>query len=109
MAPTHRPLIVMADRHNNSNTYQWEPQEQRIGRKKEQQELETMLAESAAKLAVLQAFDSWSNVSYAMNSHLEREIRNVAPVNRLDRLAKELNTIPPSRPQQLLLPAATTH
>lgn len=86
-----------------------EEQEQQIRRKKEQQELETMLAESAAKLAVLQASDSWSKVSNAMNSYLERETRNMEPVNRLDPLAKEFNLIPPSRPQrtqQLSLPAA---
>ena len=86
-----------------------EEQEQQIRRKKEQHELETMLAESAAKLAVLQASDSRSKVSNAMNSYLERETRNMEPVNRLDPLAKEFNLIPPSRPQrtqQLSLSAA---
>ena len=47
--------------------------EQQIRRKKEQQEQETVLAESAAKLTVLQASDSWSKVSNAINSYLERK------------------------------------
>lgn len=78
-----------------------EEQEQQIRRQKERQELETMLAESAAKLAVLQASDSHSKVSNAMNSYLERESRN-----RLKPSAKQFNAIPQSKLQQQLIPPA---
>lgn len=78
-----------------------EEQEQQIRRQKERQELETMLAESAAKLAVLQASDSHSKVSNAMNSYLEREARN-----RSKPSANAINVIPQSELQQRLVPPA---
>lgn len=59
-----------------------EEQEQQIRRRKEQQELETMIAESTAKLAVLQASDNQScaKASNAMNSYLEENRRKTSRV-----------------------------
>lgn len=82
------------------NKHALEEQEQQIKRKKEQQELETMLAESAAKLAVLQAFDSQScaKASNAMNSYLEKRTQKSA--SALDPMAKEFNYAPQRQPQE---------
>lgn len=61
-----------------------EEQEQQIKRRKEQLELETELAASTAKLAVLQASDGLGSShvsSNGMNSYFEREKRKVAIYN----------------------------
>ncbi len=69
-----------------------EEQEQLIKRKKEQLALETELAASTAKLAVLQASDGQC-LSHAptdgMNSYFEKEKRKLASVNTLNPMAKE--------------------
>lgn len=79
-----------------------EEQEHQIRRQKEQQDLETMLAESDAKLAVLQAFDSQgrAKASNAMNSYLEKEMTKSAPTHRLDPMAKEFICPPQTELQQ---------
>lgn len=79
-----------------------EEQEQQIRRKKEQQELKTMLTESATKLAVLQATDkqSCAKASNAVNSYLEKEMQQLPSTHRLDAMAKEFNYVPQSKPQQ---------
>ncbi|KAK0141948.1 hypothetical protein N1851_020381 [Merluccius polli] len=66
-----------------------EEQEQQIRRKQEQQKLETLLAESTAKLAVLQASDNQScaKASNAMNSYFEENMRK--PPQRLNPMADE--------------------
>ncbi len=59
-----------------------EEQEQMIRRKKEQLELNAMLAESTAKLAVLRASESHSvsKVSYNMHSQLEKDREKISSI-----------------------------
>ncbi len=70
-----------------------EEQEQMIRRKKEQLELNAMLAESTAKLAVLQASESHSvsKASYNMHSQLEKE-REKASSIILNSMAEEFES-----------------
>lgn len=76
-------------------------QEQQIRRRKEQLKLETELAASTAKLAVLQASDGRSSrvSSNGMNSYFEREKRKLKPLNTLNPAAKEYEPVA-SKPQQ---------
>lgn len=68
-----------------------EEQEQQLRRKREQLEVETEIAASNAKLAVLQASDgrSSSGSTNGMNSYLKRERTKKETVNALNPLAKE--------------------
>lgn len=70
-----------------------EEQEQKIKRKKEQLELNAMLAESTFKLAVLQASEchSFSKASYNMHSQLEKE-REKASSIILNPMAEEFQS-----------------
>lgn len=79
-----------------------EEQEQQIKRKLEQQELDTMLAETAARLSVLEASDNFcsENASDTMNSYLTRETQSLAPPHKLDPMASEFKCAPQSKPQQ---------
>lgn len=80
-----------------------EEQEQQLKRRREQLELEAMLAASTAKLAVLQASDvqSFSKASSnAMNSYLNKEKRTTATLNRLNAMAEPYKPVNRSKPQQ---------
>ncbi len=71
-----------------------EEQEQQIRRRKEQLKLETELAASTAKLAVLQASDGRSShAGDGMNSYLERERRKLKPLCTLNPTAKEYEPV----------------
>lgn len=78
-----------------------EEQKQHIRRKREQQELETMLAESTIKLPVLQASDNHScaKASNAMNSYCKKVMQCSVPTHTLDPTADEFYYEPQSKPQ----------